>query len=72
MFTNKDLAILDYDTPEFRVVRAGRYVLCAVTGQQIPLEELKYWSGEFQEAYIDADASARAIIAGGARNLKQA
>jgi hypothetical protein len=66
---NKDLAILEYDTPEFAVVRAGRYVLCAVTGVQIPLEELKYWSAEFQEAYVDADASARAIMAGGAANL---
>lgn len=71
MFTIHDLAILEYDTPEFRVVRPGRYVLCAVTGQQIALEELKYWSAEFQEAYRDAEASARAIMAGGARNLKK-
>lgn len=69
MFTKNDLAILEYDTPEFAVVRPGRYVLCAVTGQQIALEDLKYWSAEFQEAYVDAKASATAIIAGGAANL---
>lgn len=71
MFGNNDLAILEYDTPEFAIVRPGRYVLCAVTGQKIELEALKYWSAEFQEAYIDADASARAIMAGGAANLKK-
>lgn len=67
---NTDLAILEYDTPEFAVVRPGRFVLCAVTGEKIPLEELRYWSAEFQEAYVNADASARAIMAGGAANLK--
>lgn len=72
MLPNTDLAVLEYDTPEFAIVRPGRFVLCAVTGAQIPLEALKYWSAEFQEAYVDADASARAIIAGGAKKLKQA
>lgn len=37
---------------DFRIVRAGAYVRCAVTGTPIPLEELKYWSVERQEAYI--------------------
>jgi len=32
-------------------------VLCAVTGAQIPLHELRYWSVERQEAYADAEAS---------------
>jgi hypothetical protein len=36
---------------DFRVVKPGAYVRCAVTGQAIPLEELKYWSVERQEAY---------------------
>jgi hypothetical protein len=26
-------------------------VLCAVTGAKIPLENLRYWSPELQEAY---------------------
>jgi len=29
-------------------------VLCAVSGQKIPLERLRYWSSELQEAYRDA------------------
>jgi hypothetical protein len=36
---------------DFRVVRPGAFVRCAVTGVAIPLEELKYWSVERQEAY---------------------
>ena len=30
---------------------------CAVTGVEIPLDELKYWSVARQEAYVDAAAS---------------
>jgi hypothetical protein len=32
-------------------------VRCAVTGREIPLDELKYWSVELQEAYADAATS---------------
>ena len=42
---------------DFRVMRPGAYVRCAVTGTPIPLEELKYWSVERQEPYIDSAAS---------------
>jgi hypothetical protein len=44
---------------EFQVVAPGDYVLCAVTGEPIPLAELRYWSVELQEAYATADASLR-------------
>jgi hypothetical protein len=36
---------------DFRVIRPGAFVRCAVTGVAIPLEELKYWSVDLQEAY---------------------
>jgi len=36
---------------DFRVLRPGAFVRCAVTGTPIPLEELKYWSVDLQEAY---------------------
>jgi hypothetical protein len=39
------------------VVTPGAFVRCAVTGRAIPLDELRYWSVELQEAYVDADAS---------------
>ncbi len=41
---------------DFRVMRPGAFVRCAVTGTPIPLEELKYWSVERQEAYMSPEA----------------
>ena len=46
-----DLAKLHYGDGEFAVMRTGRYVLCAVSGVKIPLEQLRYWSAPLQEAY---------------------
>lgn len=42
---------------DFQVVLPGSFVICAVTGERIPLDELKYWSVARQEPYIDVDAS---------------
>ena len=44
-------AEVKYLDGDFRVVRPGAFVRCAVTGAAIPLEELKYWSVDLQEAY---------------------
>ena len=45
---------------EFVVLKAGRFVKCAVTGALIPLDALRYWSPDLQEAYATpADALAR-------------
>jgi len=49
-------AELKYLDGDFRVVRPGAYVRCAVTGVPIPLEELKYWSVDLQEPYVNPDA----------------
>ena len=35
---------------------------CALTGDIIPLDELKYWSVARQEAYVDARASLQAEL----------
>ena len=45
------LAVLHYGDGEFAVMSPGRYVTCAVTGAKVPLEALRYWSPELQEAY---------------------
>ena len=45
------LAKLHYGDGEFAVMSPGRHVLCAVTGRQIPLEALRYWDADVQEAY---------------------
>jgi len=44
-------ATLQYLDGEYRVISPGSYVLCAVTGVKIPLEALRYWSVDLQEAY---------------------
>lgn len=49
--TSGDQARLHYGDGEYAVLRPGRYALCAVTGVKIPLEQLRYWSAELQEAY---------------------
>jgi len=49
-------AEVKYLDGDFRVVRQGTFVRCAVTGVAIPLEELRYWSVDFQEAYATPEA----------------
>jgi len=44
------LAELEYLDGEYRVVRAGSFVICAMTGVQVPVESLRYWSVDLQEA----------------------
>src|SRR5947208_2431956 len=44
----------------FRLLSDGDHVVCALTGARIPLHELKYWSVERQEPYIDAEVSLKA------------
>ena len=53
-------ARIHYLAGTFRVLSPGDHVVCAVTGQAIPLEELRYWSVERQEAYASAEASLKA------------
>ncbi len=50
-------AKIRYMDGDYQIVRAGAFVRCAVTGQVIPIDELKYWSAERQEAYVDAAAA---------------
>lgn len=50
-------AELVYSDGEFHVVRPGAYVICAVTGVKIDLDDLRYWSVDLQEAYATPEAS---------------
>ena len=47
------LAEVEYLDGEYRVVKAGSFVICAVTGVHIPLEVVRYWSEDLQEAYAN-------------------
>ena len=53
-------AKIHYLDGTFRMLSAGDHVRCAITGAIIPLDELRYWSVERQEAYADASASLEA------------
>jgi len=64
-------AHLLYETPDYEVVVPGSYVLCAVSGERIPLDQLKYWSAAHQEAYRGAEECSAAMLAGGAKNLRK-
>jgi hypothetical protein len=46
-----DLAVVRYGDGEITVVRPGRFVVCAVSGRRISLDELRYWNPVLQEAY---------------------
>ena len=50
-------AKIRYLAGTFRLLSDGDHVRCAETGMMIPLDELRYWSVERQEAYVDAAAS---------------
>ena len=50
-------AKLRYLDADFLVIEAGTFVSCAITGNPIPIDDLKYWSVDRQEAYMDAEAA---------------
>ena len=35
----------------FEIVEEGDYILCAVSGKKIQLQNLNYWNVDLQEAY---------------------
>ena len=58
-------AKIHYMDGTFRLLSAGDHVRCAITGAPIPLDELRYWSVDRQEADIDAAASVEAELRAG-------
>jgi len=54
-FQAEGQAGIEYLEGEYRVLRPGSFVICAVTGLQIPLDALRYWSVDLQEAYVSPD-----------------
>ena len=45
------IARLKYLDNSFEVIESGTYVICAVSGKKISLENLNYWNVELQEPY---------------------
>lgn len=54
-------AQLHYGAADYDVIRKGTFVRCGVTGAVIPLDDLRYWSAELQEAYAGPEAVMRRI-----------
>ena len=62
MSSSDKAATLMYGPNGFRVVKPGHFVVCAMSGVAVHLEELRYWSVERQEAYASAElATQRAL-----------
>lgn len=54
-------ARLHYLANGFRVLSPGGHVTCAVSGEAIPLDELRYWSVARQEPYASAEIALKAM-----------
>ena len=65
MSNRNKVAKLHYLPNGFRMLSSGDHVLCAVSGEQIALEDLRYWSVEKQEPYATAEISAQAHLSDG-------
>jgi len=46
---------------EIRILRPGAFVRCAVTATPIPLDDLRYWSVDLQEAYVSPEAKLKKL-----------
>ena len=51
---SKKKAKLIFKHNYFEIVEEGEYVLCAISGKEIKLQNLSYWNVELQEAYFSA------------------
>ena len=48
---NGNKAKLKFNANNFEILEEGEYVVCAISGKNIPLNQLTYWNVELQEAY---------------------
>lgn len=61
MRNNNQAAKLHYMANGFRILSNGDHVLCALTGERIALEDLRYWSVMEQKPYASAEIATRAL-----------
>ncbi len=62
-------ARIRYLSGTYKLLADGDHVVCAVTGTRIPLPQLRYWSHELQEAYVNAEAAAQRYAEARAKGL---
>jgi hypothetical protein len=63
MFNRSQPARLHYMANGFRVLTQGDHVVCAVSGEKIPLDALRYWSVAKQEPYATPEIATEALTA---------
>jgi hypothetical protein len=61
MRNNNQAARLHYMANGYRMLSNGDHVVCAVTAERIPLEDLRYWSVTTQQPYASAEIATRAL-----------
>lgn len=61
MSTSGRLARLHYMANNHKVLSPGDHVLCAISGERIPLEELRYWSVARQQAYASPEIATQVL-----------
>jgi hypothetical protein len=61
MFNRSQPARLHYMANSFRVLSNGDHVVCAVSGDKVPLDSLRYWSVAKQEPYATAEIATKAM-----------
>ena len=49
---SKKLAKIKYLPNNFQIIENGDFVICAVSGKKINLEDLTYWNVDLQEPYF--------------------
>jgi len=54
-------ARLHYLDGDYEVLSPGTYVACAVSGEHIPLDALRYWSVDLQEAYATPEIATKRL-----------
>ncbi|GAA3061645.1 DUF2093 domain-containing protein [Rhizobium viscosum] len=59
-------AKIRYLDGDFQILSPGSYVVCALTGKHVPLDELRYWSVARQEPYVDVASALEADRRAGA------
>ena len=49
---NGNKAKIKFNPNNFDIIESGDFVICAISGKKIPINELNYWNVELQEAYF--------------------
>ena len=61
LMKSNQAAKLHYMANGFRILSNGDYVLCALSGDRIALEDLRYWSVLTQQPFASAEIATRAL-----------